>query len=235
MSKDRVFGYDDLFRATSDEVVKVGDKEVKFYLRGLSSTEKDRRHKFAVRAARDMRQKLSNESSEEYELEMALVYSETSKEILIDSLASAHEEVAWADARVKVVRKDYPEPPDNADISDMIEIEDEEDRIEEELFDKRREFVEERVKNYRTELADLSVEELREMYAKVRVDSICYQAYMDSSTRSTLFYSVFRDKGRKNRFFENVQHVDEISSSIRDRLRDAYYALDKWSSEDLKN
>lgn len=227
------YQFDDLFRATTELEINAGGRSVKYYLRGLTSTEIDVRAKMSLLAARKMKRKLDDEESDEYKTEMLQVYEETDKQMFINALVDVMKPKFSREAVQKVVRMHYPEPPDEAEIVELINLEDEEDNIEDEVILERKKFVDKKIEAYRKEIEDKTVDQLRELYAVERVNRISNDAFTEEFHRQTVYFATYVDPARTKRLFKDADSTMDHGLFIR--IRDEYYELDRWSSEQLKN
>lgn len=227
------YSFDELLRATTELTVTLPKKKVTYYLRGLTNPEKDRRHKMSVLAGRKMRRELQDTKSDAYLVDMAQLDEEDNRQVFVDSLLGVRQSELANEAASNIVRASYPEPSENADIGELIDLEDEEDQIEEDVRKERIKFVEDGIKVYEESLADKDIDELRAMYAKARMERLCNEAYLVEHTAQTLYFAVFSDEKRTKRIFKNVEEVTQ--HGLYERLRNTYYELDRWSGEQLKN
>lgn len=228
---------DDMMRVTHDEDVVTRGRKVHYWFRTLSAVEADARQDVASAAARSMYRRLKDQNSVEYMRYMQELYELPRAEIEELVLALNTSLVLKRAAEREIHQNDYPEPPDNPLLSEVIEAEEANEEIEQEVQTARAKWVEDEAEKYRQELAALPVEALMEEAKRLKTDQIANAAYSDAYVNCSLYYGVFKDKARRQRKFASPEEVGMCDPGLRSVLRSTYFDMDTFALEpdELKN
>lgn len=230
------YSLDDLFRTTTKVEIKLpGGSTKTLHLRTLAATEDEGRRRYAIKEARVMRNRLKTPESVDYQAEIAPVFG-ADREILETTLIDVKRGTLFVEAIRLVEQVHYPEPPEDADLKQIMETEDDKDKVKQDLAEARKDYVEKGLEAYQKEISAIDLERLREVVAEVRLDRLCEDRYNSAYSDATVFYSTFTDPKRTKRLVQSSDDAGSIDPGVYTQIRNAYDSMDIWGrSDNLKN
>lgn len=214
------------------------------YLKALSKLAAQERQRLAIEAAADTRRELRDKTSELFERHIKPIEEAkgSDKQRLVDTIVNLSRDVFADESRQEVVRMDYPEPPDNPDVNDMIDTAEADEKVESELVEARVNWVDQQLNTLREELDGLPLKDLRERCSRSVTNNLVGLAWTDMLYHATVCFVSFKDPECKQPLLGIYTTTEEIESAISE-LPDSVYGaivsdygqLDSWSGEELKN
>jgi hypothetical protein len=227
---------DNLMRVTGEETLTVRGRKVKYYLRTLGHAANEARRSHAMAASRRELETLRDVASLAYQQFIAPI-SEMGLESLRSSALSLKTGDFRREAQDEVHPLDAPEPEPGANVRELVEAEEAEEKAALDAEAERLVFIE-RLKTLYIEKASLMTqEELVREVSDLRINVLMAQAFDEAYGDATLYWSIYADKGYKQRLFANPNEAGEADEDLRNQLLAAYFALDAFSMDGdaLKN
>lgn len=225
---------DKLMRITSSIQVKVRGKELVVYLRTLSVNDDAARRSFAFAAARSARMALRQEGSDLYEQKVAFLRDATPEE-MIEIILSARRVRYWQEAINTIHQENEPEPPDNPSIGEILDAEEQEEAEIKSVEQKRQAYVDEQVTVNSEALRNRAAVELYTEALEAQTEMCLTDIYNRAWNQASLYGCCWQDKSFRTRFFDSPLEAGEMAPELQASLLTAYYELDSWTEEELKN
>lgn len=205
-----------------------------FYLRTLSAKQDELRQAYATKAAREYRVKLRDTGSEEHLLHIVPL-KEATREELAQLVLNAEERRLVMLAVAEVDPEKEAQLPDNADIGDVLDTEEEQERLDKDTEERRRAWVKEMLDGFRAEHIDgdgkWSDTELLSKATEEHIKTLSLNVFSNTFQDASLLYGVYADKGRKKPYFTTLDEVSECDSRLRMTLVVEYFRLDEASRD----
>ena len=219
---------------TLDDLVRIrGETEFlgrKVFLRTLGARQDELRVMMAMARAAEMRSALRTEGTPEYNafiLPLKLADVKTLRE------------AGEALERGRLTRQSYsavnperePEPPEGADVAEVLEAEEERRREEAKLAERRQKWVEENLEEFKKQYlyGEWDEETLRKEVLARQEELQVNAAYVARWNSATLLYGCYRDKECKKPLFASCDEVEDCSPVLRDHLLSKYWEIDRFS------
>lgn len=227
---------DNLLRVTGQETLTVRGRKVTYYLRTLGHAANEARRSHAMAASRKAYDVLRDATSPSYQ-EFIVPLSAMSGESLRLAALSLKAGDFRREAQVEVHPLDAPEPEPGANVRELVEVEIAEEQANLDAETERAVFIERLKENYVAKAALMSQEELVQEVKDLRTNILMAQAFDEAYGDATLYWSVYTDKGYKQRLFADPGEAAEADEGLRDQLLNAYFVLDAFSidGDALKN
>ncbi len=221
---------DGLWRVYDKTRVVTPAGPVMVYMRTITALEDDARRREANADGRTMRLALLNEETQEHKRHMAQLYV-ASREAIEDLLMQFQQVETMRRSFVEVFSKDEPQPPKNATIVQVLEVEEQVEKIADDVAEARREWVEKQLDAYRTDLSAKSQQELIDDAKNRLIANITAQTIHSRFDYETMHYACFRDEAYTERLFATVEDAMGCNPDVLPQLVLKYMDLDRWSQE----
>ncbi|APU89197.1 hypothetical protein Rctr71_085 [Virus Rctr71] len=213
------------------------------YIRALSKPDTAERQRLAILAAQEARNEAKDKESAVYKAHVEPVLKSSDKGRLVESILGYERTEIVGRARTEIYQRDFPEAPESPTVSDLVDVAEESQRIEREVAEARRKYIEDATAARRSELEGMSAKALREECVKRVINGIVERAYADATYDATIYLCSFADKECKRRFLpdglttpaEIARSIAEVPEQVYDAIAAAYAELDSWNGETLKN
>ena len=227
---------DNLMRVIGQESIVVRGRKVTYYLRTLGHAANDARRTWAMAASRRELEALRDPASDSYRQFIAPI-SEMNADSLRISALSLKAGDFRREAQEEVHPLDAPEPAPGANVRELVEVEEAEEKAILDAEAERAIFIERLKENYLVKINAMDAAALVQEVTDLRINVLMAQAFDEAYGDATLYWSVYADKAYKQRLFSQPSEASEADSALRDQLLTAYFALDAFSvdNEALKN
>jgi hypothetical protein len=230
------FTLDHLMRVCGTSDVNVRGLAKTYYLRTIGQRADDARRDFAVSQSREMYNRLKNPESAEYAMYLTEfgTMSRTDLEAVVRMMKLS---TFRREASYEVNQNDYPEPPDRATITDIIEAEEANEKAERDVVKEREVYVKRLEAEYAEAIKTISDEQLVLDATALRIDQLTSSEFAKGFNDSTLYSATFVDEKRRKLLFGSPQEVAESDPGLRQKLLDDYLEMDAFTQEpdELKN
>ena len=213
--------------------VSLGGRHI--WLRTVSTADDGARSKAAMDKARKVRARLLADGSEE-RTAMLSAYDAIDRETMAATISAYDREMLRAASYNEVHPEDPPKPAGTT-LMDVLDAEDEAEKSQETLLERREKYVQEHVDTLKGERAKMSDDELRDLILEMEIAARSTQAYADEFDRQTVFRACYEDEKFTRRTFSTSEEVGEVGASTYRTLLDEYRKLDNFAQEPdaLKN
>lgn len=214
-----------LFEYRKPITIRTKDGNLDVYMRVVGDSEVQRARVKALRASREMRNKLKNENSDEY-LAFIPDLSEADKERLVEITLVSNLKEITGDV-VKEVEVPFPKEPDS---EASLEEQEEYQKSIDEYPSKRDKIIQgeilKRANKQKEELIKLSEEELRKEYIIAIKNEICEIELTKVFYDYIVFFSLYKDKEYTKSLFENFEQFEKLPIAIKEKLIEEYRSLE---------
>ena len=236
----------DLFNWASTVDLRTTSGSTTVHLRTLSSLQDELRTDGAMAASRLVQAQLEDAESHTFQVHTAPLM-ELGQKGLVGIISNLQRSSFVRDARWMVEPYANPDPPqdmlegtkivDKPNIKDMTKWKETQDSLRRELEENRNKYVEDRMKELEEELAEMDLDELREIAIGLHELSIMDRTWNKEWDYQTIYLGAYKDKKCTKSFWKGVQEVREMPKYIFTRVAAAYRELDEYSYDldKLKN
>lgn len=221
---------DHFFRVKSEVELPNG---VTCYLRTVADWEVRERQDRAVLASKKRRDELRDPESEAYQTYIEVIEF-TSDEDLRRSIVMLESREIRRQA-LEEIRPRYIAFPDDASLKEKHIVLEKREKEEQSARKKREKVIKSRVKALEKTLSKKEREYLLSRMKAAQESARVLQAFIVAFDRLTVYYSCFKDKARKTRFFNSPEDVGQLTQAIINFLLNEYEKIDGASIRQLQD
>ena len=207
---------------TAMEVALPNGEKVR--VRVLSDTERRDVELHALRESALLVEKLRKEDSPEYQA-ILLPVRQGGAERIRESLV-AYRRVVFIRESIREIAAQFIPFPDNATDAEKRDVLLRREAQTPELIQKRAEWVDKRLTEYRESLADKAEADLLQLFDKQAADGNANGLYQDEILRATVYYSTETPDGQAH-YYASLEEVRGLPTSILTFLHDRYLEVDR--------
>lgn len=225
-----------LFRWEGEVEIKDhrGDVATKVYMRIVGDKDLNQARVFALRQSSELRAKLKDETSDEYQAFIREALSADSENIVAGIKLLSMEEIT-NDARKNAVIKFPKEPDSDASLEEQEKYQQEVDEFPEKFGELVRDEADKILKTLEKRLKKLSEDELRKEYLEKTINYVCTQEMNRSFVDKCVFGATYRDSKFKKKYFQTFEEYENLAPEVKEQLRDGYQNLELGMQEIKKS
>jgi hypothetical protein len=224
-----------LFRWKRKVDVLDGDKVLAtVYLRIVGDGEYQEARNIALQRSKELRKKLRDITSEEYNISFTDIDVMTRDEII---MAITYAEIPdyRDEAMMNVAEVPVPDMPDNPTLEQQEEHQTAVDKVKKDRIDALTSHMENSGKKRREELGKIeNIEELRKLYKTAIVNTRCTELFTTVFREYCVYKGTFNDSSYKESAFDSFDDFYSSAPQLKMQLQIAYSNLEI-TGEDLKN
>lgn len=207
-------------------------RDTKWYQRIVPDSVVEDARKHALVESRRLRQKLRDETSDEY-----LIYIDPVQDLTDEEIKAALTFVTGREAMQDYVRTTpkpvISAPADGATLEEQERYEADMDERDRQYIEDVREYVSRIENEYRVKLQTATREILVREYRKIQTDQVCETKFQEEFELFLLSASIFTDAKYRNRAF-SYNEFKELPTDVRQHFRDMYNSINV-DQESVKN
>ncbi len=224
----KLFDWGKVFVLTNDK----GEVEATVYIRLAGDADINRARVFALRKSAELRRKLRDITTDE---RYAFIQDKDlmSKERLLMILSGLSIRNITHKC-LKEVRTPFPkEPKSDASLEEFEKFQKEVDSYPEKKDKELRKLIEKEITKYKNQLDKQDFDTLYDTYVSELTNEMCEQEMINSFREICTFFGTYKDKGFKERLFEDFDSFANLATDIKQQFLNAYQSLEL-GTEDLK-
>jgi len=206
------------------------DEVKKVYMRLVGDKDLNKARVYSLRKSAELRTKLHTEGSDEY---VAFIQgiALTSKESLIAGIKLLEMGDLSSDARRNALVKFPVEPSSDASLEEQEKYQKKVDKFPEKFSGLVAKELEKLLKAEDKRLAKFSDDELFELYKALTINYVCQEEMGRNFTDMCVFLGAYKGKDYKKKLFTSFSKYENISTDVREQLREGYQQLELGMSE----
>ena len=204
---------------------KYGNPVTTVYMRLVGDAELNRARVQAIRASKELRNKLKTNDSDERVVFIPDLEDITSEQLIESILILKVKE--FTQASMKEVNIPIPqEPSSEADLEKQEKHQEEIDAYETTRIDKIRELTTKKIENYRVVISTNSLESLCKEYEKLIINDLCESEMIKKFREWCVFFGSYKDEKHTEAFFSTFDELDNLPTEVKEQFLDNYQALE---------
>lgn len=210
-----------------------GGTLLEVYIRLVGDADINRARVAALRRSAELRKRLNDPLSDErvaYIPEKEFI----DKDALVEFLLTSYIKEKQDYIAKEVSPKQPKEPGSNATLEAQENYQKEVDSYPERREKLIREKIEKLVDEKRSEYNEKTIDQLYSMYERERINFFCENEYLSYYRDMCVFFGTFKDPEYKEKFFDNIDELLNLSKDIKDQFIVSYMVLEI-GGEELKN
>lgn len=215
-----------LFNWKKPVVIKNGEKEVTIYMRIVGDNDLQRARVYAFRKSAELRKKLKTEDTDERVAFLQELESFSDEKLLVETVLL----LSMQDYRTEALRTvEVPlpnEPKSTATTEEQEKYQAEVDAYPQKFADALTDDIENRIKEDRKELKQMSFERLYAKYEKLLIDQLASDELNRAYYSRLIYHACFMDEDCKYNLFESFDEFDNYPPFIKEYLVDEYQKLE---------
>jgi hypothetical protein len=225
----------DIFRWKRSVEIKDGDKVLaKLYLKLVGDIDYSDARNFSLKRSKQLRLKLRNKESDEYNINFMDVDNLT-KDELIESIVSS-ELVDYRDEAIsKLSFKEVPELPENPTLEQQEDYESKVEEASKNRVEEISNFMTKRSEERKVELGKVEdIGKLKEQYISSVVNMKCSEVFQKTFRNYCVYKGTYLDSKYSTLAFSSFEEFESSSTLLLNQIISAYNNLEI-NGEELKN
>lgn len=214
-----------LFNWSTTLELTIRNKKRKFYIRLAGDADIGRARVFALRKSNELRQKLRDESSDEF-----IAFVGPKGLFDRDSLVSAillHRLKDISREAYRAVDIPFPkEPKEDSDLEAQEEYQKQVDEYGEKVKAFVSNYIEKRFEEEKAALESKTIDDLYDLYKDEQTRSLCEAEMLRVFKQMCVYLNTYYDKNFSKRVFKSYEEFDNLPQEIKEQFIQAYDDLD---------
>jgi hypothetical protein len=200
------------------------------YMRVVGDKDLNKARIYSLRRSAELRAALNNKKSDEYHAFISNVKF-TDRETMIAGVKLLMIGDFGSEARRNVIIKFPKEPTSDAALEEHEAYQKKVDEFPEHFGDQVNKEMERLIKVEEKRLKKLSDDKVFDEYKKLTVNYVCQEEMSRVFLDQCTFHATYMDSEYKKRYFKSFSLYEDISSEVKDQLRQAYKDLELGMTE----
>lgn len=206
-------------------IVLPDNTQLTLYVRVVSDEEFNRARVYALRKAREYRDKLLDKKTDEHKAFM-VDPSKIKKEELVNLILMLEMPIIYRQAEREVNLPFPKEPEVDAPTSEWVKYQEEIDEYPSKLTELITEKVTQLTRERRKELESLPKKRLEFYYTNKVLDKVLTEKLEKEFLKACAFFGTYRDKDYTKPLFRSIEDLDKLPSKIQEAIINSYLEVD---------